>query len=134
MRAPPDGWKGQIARALASYRAEMSEANALVKTDVRAGVEKMMLAVGHLNDAMGIEKGAALALRQMLADLPLGKHHEWARPDNVGGTRRLDGPERDRRAKAVAMVEVLMLEDGLRACLKPSRLEHALEAHADHEH
>jgi hypothetical protein len=22
----------------------------------------------------------------------------------------------------------------LRACLKPSRLEHALEAHADHEH
>ena len=54
------GWKLEVARAIATYRAEMEEANRLVKSDVRAGVEQMMLAVGHLNDAMGIEKGAAL--------------------------------------------------------------------------
>lgn len=112
MRAPFPGLQNQDESALAIYRAEMTEANDLAKSDIAAAVEKMMLAVGHLNDAIGIQKGAALCVREMLADLPLGKRHAWATPARIG-TRLTAGPERDRRAKAVALVTVFREMDGL---------------------
>jgi hypothetical protein len=52
------------AAVMARYMDEMQEANRLVRTDVRAGVEQMMLAVGNLNDGLGCGKDAALKARR----------------------------------------------------------------------
>jgi hypothetical protein len=42
-----------VAAVMARYKDEMQEGNRLVQTDIRAGVEQMMLAAGNLNDALG---------------------------------------------------------------------------------
>ena len=119
-----------VAEVMAVYKVEMTKANELTKSDIRAGVEQMALAVGRLNDALGVDKLPLLHLLTMIADLRRGKVQEWARRDidseGVGAGNLTDTAECHRRAWAVALLAVLQEEDGLRKGEAALRIARAL--------
>jgi hypothetical protein len=99
--------------ALETYKTAVAEADRLTRTDVRAGARALMEALALLNRALGAGDLTVLRMDEMLADLPRGKQHKWAKPNRGGSGRLTDQSERPRIVLAVAAMRVIAVEGGV---------------------